>query len=357
MTVHLLPSHLLVMVFLFSSLYTILAAPQQCKNDHDPATLELCNNPASGSWALKLSPTIFFQAVRDPMGQWKAQRGLYTQNSQTNCVDVGTVHWAAIRPNTKRASALLAIEATSEFDYVGKGLQYLLDSEVWEVNWDSWKQGDQDSYLRISDKYLKTGSISALGLCHYPGSESWALKLGVTAFHMVEDHPRGMKIMETQCNSQTKHIKLGTVPYGCLTPTQVKSQAHAEFLAIEATSEFDFICKGLQWLLSLNIWDPDWSSWMQGDQNSYSRFFRSYLANTMGHRTVLFRIILSLYFLIHVRADKAYSVLKYWGPEWFGNNQTSGRRVSGGCLLVAQHEGKGKKGQKPFSFQVYITSI
>ncbi|KAJ3794595.1 hypothetical protein GGU11DRAFT_759032 [Lentinula aff. detonsa] len=285
MTLHLSPSHLLVIVFLFSSLFTILAAPpprRRGRHDSDPVTLELCNR-ASRSWYLKVSPTVIFQAVKDHTGQWVAQRGQYSWSGQTKCVDVGKVHWLATTctPKTKKTSqdALRVIEATSDFDYVGKALRYLLETEVWEVDWDSWKQGDQDSYLKIYDKYLKIDPVPALELCHYPQSNSWALKFGATAFHAVADQKGRMKIEQTWCNSQTKRISLGTVHYGELAAQQVKSQVHAKLLAIEATSEFDFVGKGLHYLLDLNIWDPNWQSWMEGDHNSYSEFYIGYLAN------------------------------------------------------------------------------
>ncbi|KAJ3748460.1 hypothetical protein DFH05DRAFT_1554428 [Lentinula detonsa] len=283
MTLHLSPSHLLVTVFLLSSLFTTLAVPPN-KDDHNLVPLELCSNRASGSWFLKVSPTVIFHAIEDHTGQWNARKGQYLLNYQTTCVDVGTVCWAATTGTPKKRetshNALLAIEATSSFDYVGKGLRYLLDSEVWEVNLDSWKQGDQDSYLKIGDEYLEINSPpAALELCHYPRSISFTLKLGATAFHAVADRTGRMKIAETRCSSQTKRINLGTVHYGELAARQAKSQVHAKLLAIEATSEFDFVGKGLHYLLDLNIWDPNWQSWMEGDHNSYSEFYRGYLAN------------------------------------------------------------------------------
>ncbi|KAJ3980631.1 hypothetical protein F5890DRAFT_668443 [Lentinula detonsa] len=283
MTLHLSPSHLLVTVFLFSSLFTIFAAPGR-PTDRDPVTLELCSDRASRTWFLKVSPTVIFQAVEAHTGQLVPHRGRYIRTSETKCVDVGTVCWAATTGTPKKRetshNALLAIEATSSFDYVGKGLRYLLDSEVWEVNSDSWKQGDQDSYLKIGDEYLEINSPpAALELCHYPRSISFTLKLGATAFHAVADRTGRMKIAETRCSSQTKRINLGTVHYGELAARQAKSQVHAKLLAIEATSEFDFVGKGLHYLLGLNIWDPNWQSWMEGDHNSYSEFYRGYLAN------------------------------------------------------------------------------
>ncbi|KAJ3789326.1 hypothetical protein GGU10DRAFT_330103 [Lentinula aff. detonsa] len=265
MTLHLSPSsHMLVTVFLLSSLFTTLAVPRN-EDDHNLVPLELCSTRASGSWFLKVSPTVIFHAIEDHTGQWNARKGQYLLNYQTTV----TSH-----------NALLAIKATSSFDYVGKGLRYLLDSEVWEVNWDSWKQGDQDSYLKISDDYLEINSPpAALELCHYPGSNSFTLKLGVTAFHAVADRTGRMKIAKTRCSSRTKRINLGTVHYGELAARQAKSQVHAKLLAIEATSEFDFVGKGLHYLLDLNIWDPNWQSWMEGDHNSYSEFYIGYLAN------------------------------------------------------------------------------
>ncbi|KAJ3978399.1 hypothetical protein F5890DRAFT_1422643, partial [Lentinula detonsa] len=50
-------------------------------------------------------------------------------------------------------------------------------------------------------------------------------------------------------------------------------------------------------------------------------------------------------------------VLKYWGPERFGNNRTSERRVGGMSSLCSTREQGGKKGRNPFSFRVYIQSI
>ncbi|KAJ3737659.1 hypothetical protein DFJ43DRAFT_1045692 [Lentinula guzmanii] len=286
MTLHLSPSHLLVTVFLLSSLFTTLAVPRN-EDDHNLGStpLELCSNRASGSWFLKVSPTVIFHAIEDHTGQWNARKGQYLLNYQTTCVDVGTVCWAATTGTPKKRvtshNALLAIKATSSFDYVGKGLRYLLETEVWEVNWDSWKRGDQDSYLKIYDEYLKINSPpAALELCHDPGSNSFrTLKLGATAFHAVADRTGRMKIAKTRCSSRTKCINLGTVHYGELAARQAESQVHAKLLAIEATSEFDFVGKGLHYLLDLNIWDPNWQSWMGGDHNSYSKFYIDYLAN------------------------------------------------------------------------------
>ncbi|KAJ3985328.1 hypothetical protein F5890DRAFT_1649131 [Lentinula detonsa] len=53
----------------------------------------------------------------------------------------------------------------------------------------------------------------------------------------------------------------------------------------------------------------------------------------------------------------AHNLLKYWGPERFGNDRTSERRVGGMSSLCSTREQGGKKGRNPLSFRVYIQSI
>ncbi|KAJ3980215.1 hypothetical protein F5890DRAFT_1557890 [Lentinula detonsa] len=287
MTLHLSPSHLLVIVFLFSSLFTILAAPPPRRTgnrDSDPVTLELCTNGLGQqkSWFLKVSPTVIFRAKQLPTGQWKAWKANYSPNLSIKCVDVGRICWTATTstPKTKATShdALQVIETSSSFDYVGKALRYLLETEVWVVNSDSWK--NQDSYLRIYDEYLKIDPASAvLELCHYPKPDGWALKFGATTFYAEADLTGRMKIAETQSSSRTKCINLGTVNYGQLTARKAEPQVHAKLLAIEATSEFDFVGKGLKYLHDLEIWVPDLKTWIEADEDSYWNYFSGYVAN------------------------------------------------------------------------------
>ncbi|KAJ3710349.1 hypothetical protein DFJ43DRAFT_1142752 [Lentinula guzmanii] len=51
----------------------------------------------------------------------------------------------------------------------------------------------------------------------------------------------------------------------------------------------------------------------------------------------------------------AHNLLKYWGPERFGNDQTRRRQVGGMSLRCSTREQGGKKGRKPLSFQALQT--
>ncbi|KAJ3981867.1 hypothetical protein F5890DRAFT_1587883 [Lentinula detonsa] len=51
----------------------------------------------------------------------------------------------------------------------------------------------------------------------------------------------------------------------------------------------------------------------------------------------------------------AHNLLKYWGPERFGNDRTSERRVGGMSSLCSTREQGGKKGQNPLSFRALQT--
>ncbi|KAJ4000803.1 hypothetical protein F5050DRAFT_281387 [Lentinula boryana] len=58
----------------------------------------------------------------------------------------------------------------------------------------------------------------------------------------------------------------------------------------------------------------------------------------------------------HVDEANKY-LLKYWGPERFGDDRTSGRRVGGLSSKCSTQEQGGKKGRKLLSVQDYILSI